>query len=136
MWQIQKPSEEEAPRRTEEERRMMTVGDAGAFGEDVTHTKLKVELHQQLLDLINLSALDTMSRAQIEDEVGDIILEDLGKQRHALNQAERKRLVDDVLDELLGLGPLEPLLKDPTITDILVNGHNRVFVERYGILEP
>ncbi len=136
MWQIRKPADEEAPRRTEEERRMMTVGDAGAFGEDKSHTKLKVELHQQLLDLINLSALETMSRAQIADEVGDIVLEELGKQRHALNHAERKQLVDDVLDELLGLGPLEPLLKDPTITDILVNGHDRVFVERYGVLEP
>src|SRR5687768_18272065 len=77
-----------------------------------------------------------MSRDQIEDEVGDIVLEELDKQRHALNHAERKQLVDDVLDELLGLGPLEPLLKDNTITDILVNGHNNVFVERYGVLEP
>ena len=59
-----------------------------------------------------------------------------GKQNHALNQVERKQLVADVLDELLGLGPIEPLLKDPTITDILVNGANRVFVERYGIIEP
>jgi len=94
-----------------------------------------VELHQRLLGLINLSALDTMSRAQIQDEVGDIIEEELAKQRHALNAAERRQLTDDVLDELLGLGPLEPLLKDPTINDILVNGHNSVFVERYGQLE-
>src|SRR5690348_18135170 len=77
-----------------------------------------------------------MSREQIEEEVGDIVAEELSKQNHALNQAERKQLVGDVLDELLGLGPLEPLLKDPTITDILVNGHDRVFVERYGVLEP
>jgi pilus assembly protein CpaF len=76
-----------------------------------------------------------MSRAQIEDEVGDIVAEELAKQNHALNHAERKQLVGDVLDELLGLGPLEPLLKDPTITDILVNGHANVFVERYGVLE-
>jgi pilus assembly protein CpaF len=89
-----------------------------------------------LLGLINLSALDTMSREQIEDEVGDIVLEELDKQRHALNHAERKQLVDDVLDELLGLGPIEPLLKDATITDILINGHDNVFVERYGVLEP
>ena len=136
MWDIRKPDDEPPPPRTEEERRQLTVGDAGAFAEDNGHTDLKVELHQHLLDLINLAALDTMSRAQIQDEVGDIILEELGKQRHALNQVERKRLVDDVLDELLGLGPLEPLLKDPTITDILVNGHNRVFVERYGVIEP
>ena len=135
-WQIRKGGAEEAAPRSEEQRRLLTTGDAGAFGEDQAHTQLKVELHQRLLDLINLSALETSSRAQIEDEVGAIILEELGKQRHALNNAERKQLVSDVLDELLGLGPLEPLLKDPTITDILVNGHDRVFVERFGVLEP
>jgi pilus assembly protein CpaF len=95
-----------------------------------------MQLHQSLIELINLSALDKMSREQIEEEVGDIVAEELGKQNHALNHAERKQLVGDVLDELLGLGPLEPLLKDPTITDILVNGHSRVFVERFGVLEP
>jgi pilus assembly protein CpaF len=116
--------------------RMVTLGDAGAFEKRDTKTELKVELHQRLLDLINLSALDQMSREQIEAEVGDIVAEELGKQNHALNQAERKQLVADVLDELLGLGPIEPLLKDPTITDILVNGAGQVFVERYGILEP
>ena len=140
MWQIRKPKEqvpaEEVAERTEEQRRLVTTGDAGAFAHNDLHTDLKVELHQRLLDLINLSALDNMSREQIQDEVGDIVLEELDKQRHALNHAERRRLVDDVLDELLGLGPLEPLLKDATITDILVNGHNSVFVERYGVLEP
>ena len=113
----------------------MTVGDAGAFNQRDARTELKMELHQRLLELINLSALDTMSREQIEAETGDIIHEELAKQNHALNQVERKQLVADVLDELLGLGPLEPLLKDPTITDILVNGYNQVFVERYGVLE-
>ena len=140
MWQIRKPQDqitpEEAAERTEQERRLMTVGDAGAFASADLHTDLKVELHQRLLGLINLSALEKMSRAQIEEEAGDIVLEELDKQRHALNHAERKQLVDDVLDELLGLGPIEPLLKDATITDILVNGHNNVFVERYGVLEP
>ena len=140
MWQIRKPKEEVAPEevaeRTEEDRRLKTTGDAGAFAQPDLHTDLKVELHQQLLGLINLSALETMSREQIQDEVGDIVLEELDKQRHALNHAERRKLVDDVLDELLGLGPLEPLLKDTTITDILVNGHDNVFVERYGVLEP
>jgi pilus assembly protein CpaF len=139
MWQIRKPKDqvtpEEVAERTEEDRRLVTTGDAGAFGHNELHTDLKVELHQRLLGLINLSALDNMSREQIQDEVGDIVLEELDKQRHALNQSERRKLVDDVLDELLGLGPLEPLLKDATITDILVNGHDSVFVERYGVLE-
>jgi pilus assembly protein CpaF len=145
MWQIRKPgatapvpdgANPEQASRDSDQRRLMTVGDAGAFAKRDIHTDLKVELHQRLLDLINLSALDTMSRAQIQDEVGDIIEEELAKQRHALNAAERRQLTDDVLDELLGLGPLEPLLKDATITDILVNGCNHVFVERYGQLEP
>ena len=142
MWQIRKPRDETTPEevaeRTEHERKLMTVGDAGAFAASAVdlHTDLKVELHQRLLGLINLSALDKMSRAQIEEEAGGIVLEELDKQRHALNHTERRQLVDDVLDELLGLGPLEPLLKDATITDILVNGANCVFVERYGVLEP
>jgi len=140
MWQIRKPKDELSPEevaeRTEHDRRLDATGDAGAFAAVDLHTDLKVELHQRLLGLINLSALETMSREQIQEEVGDIVLEELDKQRHALNHAERRQLVDDVLDELLGLGPIEPLLKDGTITDILVNGHNSVFVERYGVLEP
>jgi pilus assembly protein CpaF len=141
MWQVRKPgrppSVETATKRERalDENRLVTVGDAGAFAKRDKQTELKVELHQRLIDLINLQALETMSRAQIEAEVGDIVSEELAKQNHALNQAERQQLVSDVLDELLGLGPLEPLLKDPTITDILVNGHSRVFVERYGVLE-
>ena len=141
MWQIRKPAKseaevEEARQQALEEHRVVTIGDAGAFAKRDMHTELKVELHQRLLDLINLQALDQMSREQIQEEVGDIVAEELAKQNHALNHTERKQLVGDVLDELLGLGPLEPLLKDPTITDILVNGHARVFVERYGVLEP
>ena len=141
MWQFRKPAateltEEEQRIRSAEEHRLVTIGDAGAFEKRDIHTDLKVELHQRLLDLINLQALEQMSREQIELEVGDIIREELAKQNQALNNAERKQLVSDVLDELLGLGPIEPLLKDPTITDILVNGHSQVFVERFGILEP
>src|SRR3982750_4052064 len=140
MWQIRKPANtagtEEDRQRSREEHRLVTVGDEGAFAKRDKHTDLKVELHQRLLDLINLQALDQMSRAQIEEEVVDIVAEELAKQNHALNNSERKQLVGDVLDELLGLGPLEPLLKDPTITDILVNGCKNVFVERYGRPEP
>jgi len=111
-------------------------GPAAVVNEEIDrHTDLKVELHKKLLDLINLSALDTMSRAQVQAEIGDLVHEQLAQQKHALNQKERMQLVEDVLDELLGLGPLEPLLKDESITDILVNGYNLVFVERYGRLE-
>ena len=138
MWQVKKSARvkhADAEPRSEEEMRIVTVGDAGAFANRDTRTDLKLELHQRLLDLINLQALDQMSRQQIEAEVGDIVYEELSKQNHALNHVERKALVSDVLDELLGLGPIEPLLKDPTITDILINGHSNIFIERYGVLE-
>src|SRR3954453_4171053 len=142
MWQVRKPARGAGSAVADkiheevEDRRLVTIGDAGAFAKRDVHTELKVELHQRLLDVINLQALDQVSCEQIQDEVGDIVAEELAKQNHALNQAERRQLVSDVLDELLGLGPLEPLLKDPTITDILVNGHASVFVERFGVLEP
>jgi pilus assembly protein CpaF len=96
---------------------------------------LKVSIHRKLLDKINLSALEQLSRQQIELEIKDIVLEILEAEHEVLNSRERQALVIEVLDELLGLGPLEPLLKDETITDILVNGPSTVFVERKGLLE-
>jgi pilus assembly protein CpaF len=98
-------------------------------------TALKVELHRRLLDVLNLAALETMSRDQVQSEIVELVQEQLALQKHTLNALERRQLVADVLDELLGLGPLEPLLKDPSITDILVNTYDTVFVERFGILE-
>jgi pilus assembly protein CpaF len=99
------------------------------------NTELKVQLHQKLLDRINLSALDAMSREQVGREIGDIVSDMLKELNHALNLAERKQLVEDILDELLGLGPLEPLLKDASITEIMVNTAFIVFVERAGRIE-
>ncbi len=96
---------------------------------------LKVRVHRQLLERLNLSLLDKLPRDKIEDEVTLVVVELLEADGEALNKSERARLVDDVLDELLGLGPLEPLLEDETITDILVNGPDTVFVERSGLLE-
>lgn len=98
-------------------------------------TDLKVDLHQGLLDRINLAALESMTREQVGRDIGDIVAEMLKEMNHALNLAERKQLVEDILDELLGLGPLEPLLKDATITEIMVNTASIVFVERAGRIE-
>ena len=81
MWQVRKPAKggaaaKEGPRpASADENRLVTIGDAGAFTKRDKHTELKVELHQRLLDLINLQALDQMSREQIEAEVGDIVAE-------------------------------------------------------------
>ena len=84
--------------------------------------RLKVSIHRALLDRINLSALEQLSHDQIQSEIGELVAELLEAQRELLNARERQSLIEEVLDELLGLGPLEPLLKDDSITDILVNG--------------
>ena len=97
--------------------------------------ELKIAIHRILLDKLNLSALDKAPRETIRAEVASVISEFLANRSETLNRAEREGLVDDVLDELLGLGPLEPLLQDDEITDILVNGPHTVFVERYGLLQ-
>ena len=99
------------------------------------HLDLKIFIHRALLDKINLAALDKLSREAIREDVADIIAEILASRPENLNRTERQELVEDVLNELLGLGPLEPLLQDESITDILVNGPKIVFVERGGMLE-
>src|SRR5688500_12159898 len=110
MWQVRKSkAQPEAAPTPQELQQQQTVGDIGIYDDVDRHTDLKVELHQRLLDVINLAALENLSREQIRDEVGDIVEEQLAQQNHALNLAERKQLTSDVLDELLGLGPLEPL---------------------------
>ncbi len=138
MWQIKKPGGPEVQFSQGEELSCGPVRDVTPQGPphiNDRHMALKLEIHRRLLDLINLPALETMSRMQVEDEVGEIVREQLALTNHALNLHERAQLVSDVLDELLGLGPLEPLLKDDSITDILVNGHDAVFVERAGRLQ-
>ena len=134
MWKVRKPLSSALPDPGDPSVTPRSSPELSLFDDVERHTDLKVDLHHRLLDLINLAALEDLSREQIQAEVGDIVAEQLAQQRHALNLAERKQLTNDVLDELLGLGPLEPLLKDPTITDILVNGYAAVFVERQGRL--
>ncbi|MHA6317995.1 CpaF family protein [Altererythrobacter sp. CAU 1778] len=105
-------------------------------GDDVKRAlELKVSIHRALLDRINLSALEKMSRESIRSDISEIVSELLAQRGEALNRTEREALLDDVLNELLGLGPLEPLLQDESITDILVNGPETVFVERNGVLQ-
>jgi len=100
-----------------------------------TYTDIKVSLHERLLDEINLSAIDKLSPEQFADEVGGLIKELLESDKTSLNTKEQKQIILDVIDEIKGLGPIEPLLKDATVDDILINTHAQVFVERGGILE-
>jgi pilus assembly protein CpaF len=99
------------------------------------YTELKVFLHEKLLGMLNLGALDRTSREDLVRELAPIIKDLLAEEGVVLNTGEYNQLVVEVLDEVLGLGPLEPLLKDPTVSDILVNTHAQVFVERAGRLE-
>ncbi|MDX2205183.1 MAG: CpaF family protein [Hyphomicrobiaceae bacterium] len=93
----------------------------------------KLRLHRKLIDEINLAQLDRMTRAEIRPVVLGLV--EAGE-RVPLNTRELGLFVDEVIDELTGLGPLEPLLKDPSISDILINTHEHVYVERKGQLEP
>jgi len=97
---------------------------------------LKVRLHQQLIDILDLPVVERTPHEQLEREVGGII-RDLLKRETAFNLSEqgRKQLIADVLDELLGFGALEPLLKDHTVNDIIVNTYDQVCVERGGKIE-
>jgi pilus assembly protein CpaF len=107
-----------------------------AIDDDQTaRLSLRMRLHQQLLDHINLSAIDKMPPEELRRQVAEIVREMLSREQTAMNVKEQAQLTADILDELLGLGPLEPLLKDPAISEILVNTHAQVIVERAGKLE-
>jgi pilus assembly protein CpaF len=97
--------------------------------------RLKGHLHRQLVMNMDLSALAGMNKEQLRLEVRRVADELCQRSATLINRQERERLVNEVLDETFGLGPLEPLMKDPTITDILINGHDTVYVERNGRLE-
>jgi len=98
-------------------------------------TALRLRIHERLLDLLNLSLLDKMPREALRVEIRGVVGQMLLQEKRLLTVSQLDQLVEDVLDELLGLGPLEPLLKDETINDILINTPNLVYVERRGKLE-
>jgi pilus assembly protein CpaF len=98
-------------------------------------TALKVRIHQRLLELLNLSMLDKTPRQALRLEIRGAVTQLLAEEKRFLTSPQTDQLIEDVLDELLGLGPLEPLLKDDTVADILINTHSTVYVERLGRLE-
>jgi pilus assembly protein CpaF len=96
---------------------------------------LKDRLHQKVIEMLDLDALSLMSQEAVTAQLNKLIEQLLQQESVPLNQRERARIVQDVVYEVVGLGPLEPLLADTTVNDILVNGHKQVFVERQGRLE-
>jgi pilus assembly protein CpaF len=96
---------------------------------------VKSAIHRKLIQKLNLDRLTEVNREDVRREVTQILEALVVGESTPMNLQERERLATEVLDEVFGLGPLEPLLADPTISDILVNTHKRVYVERKGILE-
>ncbi|MBV8052715.1 MAG: CpaF family protein [Acidobacteriaceae bacterium] len=104
--------------------------------ERTEYQQVKADLHRKILDRLDLEKLGRTPSNTARDEVLLLIRNTVNSEAVPLSFAERERLAREILDEIFGLGPLEPLLKDPTISDILVNRYNRVYVERAGKLEP
>ncbi len=97
--------------------------------------ELKAIVHRKLLNRLNLEALAQADRSRAESEIRTLVSELLAEEGMPLSLGERDMLFGELMDEVFGLGPLEPLLRDPTISDILVNTYKNVFVERGGLLE-
>src|SRR6478735_4204515 len=99
------------------------------------YQELKFTLHRKLVDKINLEALASIDNQRVRAEVRQAVIQLIDSEPTLLSAIEKQQISDEVLDEVFGLGPLEPLLQDPGISDILVNGHKQVYVERKGLLE-
>jgi pilus assembly protein CpaF len=95
----------------------------------------KLKLHARIIDEFNLVSLEKLPREDLVREVRAYLGEYVRTERLSLNQKELQAFAEEVVDEMTGFGPIEPLLKDPTVNDILINTHKKCFVERFGKLE-
>jgi pilus assembly protein CpaF len=96
----------------------------------------KLKLHARIIDEFNLAALEKLPREEMVRQVQTYIAKYIVDESIPLNQREAQQFSDEIIDEMTGFGPIEPLLKDPTVTDILINTHEACFVERFGKLQP
>ena len=97
--------------------------------------EVKRKIHGRLVEEANLAALDTLEPNEIRTEIENVVEYYLREEKALLNEIERKNIIDEILDELTGLGPLEPFFKDPTVSDVLVNTYKDIYVERFGLIE-
>ncbi len=111
------------------------AAEASRLTNDVEWFELKKNLHDAVLEQMNLSMIEKVDRAELRRELSALIVQHLSEADITLGADQFKKLVSELLDEVLGLGPLEPFLKDNSVSDILVNGHDSIYVERYGLLE-
>ena len=97
--------------------------------------QIKGRIHRRLLERLNLSNLDRLDRTQVAEAIRKVVHDLITQESVPLNFEERDLVVGQVLDEIFGLGPLEPLIQDPEVSDILVNTYKQVYIERHGRLE-
>jgi len=102
--------------------------------QSAAYQEIKSQVHNQLFELLDLSRMAEVSRDRVREDVTTATRLVLEQKNLLLSFDERELLVREILDEVFGLGPLEPLLQDPTVSDVLVNGHSEVYVERFGTL--
>lgn len=95
---------------------------------------IKTQIHSKLLNTLTPEQLKSLNKEGMRDQIGNVVERLISDEAVPMTLAERERIIEEVLDEVFGLGPLEPLLKDPTVSDILVNGFDSVYVERAGRL--
>lgn len=107
-----------------------------AFTQTNEYNEMKVSLHERLLDILNLSLIDTLDKISLQREIRKAVeyLFSQGEVKLPLNAREKEQLYLEIQDELLGLGPIEPFMHDPTVTDVLVNTYKQVYIERSGKL--
>jgi pilus assembly protein CpaF len=103
--------------------------------EQLNIEKFKTETHRTLISKLDLEKLSRVNSSQARQAVAGMVTEIIGSQRMPLSYSEQEKIQADLLDEIFGLGPLEPLLRDPKVSEILVNGKDHVFIERGGILK-
>src|SRR5256886_9616225 len=115
--------------------RVRDVLDRRGSGNAARQSDLKSKVHRKLLQSLNSDTLRLISKERLRGEIGRAVEKLLLQENIPMTLPERDRIIEEILDEVFGLGPLEPLLKDPSITDILVNNHNRIYIERRGILQ-
>src|SRR5437868_2026014 len=94
--------------------------------------EIKSKIHSKLLNSLNSDQLRTLNKESVRAQIGSVVERLVGDEGIPMTLAERERVIEEILDEVFGLGPLEPLLKDPTISDIMVNGFDNVYIERGG----
>ncbi len=111
------------------------AGASALAADSAAYRALRTDLHAQLLDRVDVEVMGRMAPERLREELRILVERLIGESGSALNAAERKQIVVDIQNEIMGLGPIEPLLADPTVSDILVNTHKSVYVERDGRLE-